>query len=311
MANETLTIQQDKAKVTVIGKCKPDEFIDSGMGFDLDDLSIGELDPLDVDWDQYVDDDLPDEIRIITQPTKISYAAGEKLNLDGMVVGAYKNNSIWTNAKYPNGHIPLGELIVEPLVIKSGEDCFIYDNVVVYRTGDTLGIKINYYLGHYSKYVAGVKDATVVCWNPNGIPAYPSDDNLVYFSPQVLTGDVTVIASKNRTCQYCNVHESSDDLTPPDPQWYTKTLSLEFTKNNKTVYFDYAWGPFFGARGSALTIDADTSTAYNLYKYLAWEAIYGDSFQTIAVSWARPVDGALLSTSFSIDLAESSGNGGR
>ena len=197
MSNEKLTIQKDKARLTVIGRSYPDENTDSGTGIDLtqelidilDDLGIDlpdidpddwddipaiiglddDRDPVlvfpdpdtgiliewpldDLDWDDFLDnydldwmldmdivgldsltgldvdisldtdfslkvENVPTEIVIVTPPKKLKYIVGQRLDFTGMVVKAVKSDgSTWTSAKYPNGHIPLGELYLDPLV---------------------------------------------------------------------------------------------------------------------------------------------------------------------------------------------------
>lgn len=65
-----------------------------------------------------VSQNLPESIVIVVQPTKTEYNDGEALNLTGMVVTAKKaDGTTWTSTEYPNGHIPLGELLYEPKVL--------------------------------------------------------------------------------------------------------------------------------------------------------------------------------------------------
>ena len=105
-----------------------DDFIDNleDLGIDpiiltdlsftgLNDLGIPELVFVDEDFN-IQEDELPASIEIVTPPKKLEYQDGERIDLTGMVVTAKKSDgSTWTSAKYPNGHIPLGELIADPL----------------------------------------------------------------------------------------------------------------------------------------------------------------------------------------------------
>lgn len=55
---------------------------------------------------------IPSAIKIITPPTRTSYTAGESMDYTGIVVGLRnKDGSTFTDATYPNGHIPMGELV--------------------------------------------------------------------------------------------------------------------------------------------------------------------------------------------------------
>lgn len=63
--------------------------------------------------------DLPDEIRVTTPPTKTTYSVGEIIDYTGMVVVAYKNSRIWRNKSYPNGVIPINELLGLPVSVSN------------------------------------------------------------------------------------------------------------------------------------------------------------------------------------------------
>lgn len=63
--------------------------------------------------------DLPDEIRVTTPPTKTTYSVGETIDYTGMVVVAYKNSQIWQNESYPNGVIPINELLGLPVLVSN------------------------------------------------------------------------------------------------------------------------------------------------------------------------------------------------
>lgn len=83
-----------------------------GSYITVDDISI----TVDADLDLIVEN-IPTAIEIITPPKQTRFIDGKRINIAGMVVKAVKSDgSTWTSAKYPNGHIPLGELILEPKV---------------------------------------------------------------------------------------------------------------------------------------------------------------------------------------------------
>lgn len=105
MANEQLTIQPNDARMTVIGKSWPDQASDSGGG-DWDDTYNGTYSgPIPRT-------DLPTKIAVTTPPTKQEYGRLDRIEFDGMVVTAYnEDGSVWTSADYPNGTIPLNEII--------------------------------------------------------------------------------------------------------------------------------------------------------------------------------------------------------
>lgn len=73
---------------------------------------------VDVDEDgNLVETVIPDRIKITTQPTKTTYADGEKISLSGAVVKAYTSETdVWDVSGYSGGVIPHSELTVEPNV---------------------------------------------------------------------------------------------------------------------------------------------------------------------------------------------------
>ena len=97
----------------------PDFGDDFDIELDLDNMEL-DMDGMDMDIDlpllkmPDMDDKLPDEIRIMHVPNKTSYKDGEAIDLDGIVVQAYKNGEVWQNNKYINGYIPVHELSVNP-----------------------------------------------------------------------------------------------------------------------------------------------------------------------------------------------------
>lgn len=61
------------------------------------------------------DTSYPYEIRITTQPTKLTYNSGETIDTTGMVVTAYTVlGDVWNHTCYPNGIVPLSEIVISP-----------------------------------------------------------------------------------------------------------------------------------------------------------------------------------------------------
>ena len=72
-------------------------------------------------------DEYPASIKIINNPTKTQYTSGERIDLTGISVQAYKaDGSVWQNSKYLNGIIPLSELICDPTVAHAKPSDFEY-----------------------------------------------------------------------------------------------------------------------------------------------------------------------------------------
>lgn len=69
---------------------------------------------------------LPTEIRIMHVPDKTTYQDGEQIDLEGIVVQAYRGGEVWTSAQYPDGYIPVHELTIAPEIAQyTGKNPFI------------------------------------------------------------------------------------------------------------------------------------------------------------------------------------------
>lgn len=113
MANEQLTIAQNDARMTVIGKSWPDQASDSGGG-EWDDTYDGTY------YGPIPHTDLPVRIEIATPPTKTVYADGEPITsqkLSGIKVYAYNaDGTRWSDSQHPSGLISIWELSTDPTV---------------------------------------------------------------------------------------------------------------------------------------------------------------------------------------------------
>ena len=320
MANETLSIQKDDARLTVIGKSKADVYINSGLGIDLGDLDIGSLDPFDLNWQTDVPDpdNLPDAIQIITPPTKNTYTKGQKIDLNGAIVGAYKNGSIWTSTKYPNGHIPLNELIISPLMVTSedtGEKCILsgtYD----------IGTESNPFV------LQGVIPINEYTDLKKGSPSSDGEETiftslydaaiLYFFYLDTETRNFTciwLISGKWRTLYHIKYFNPTTGYIWQDND-VVVSLSSTYEKDGKRVY--YASGFTTGNIGQDgfVTLNCDsgyineqiTYSKLNTEKpFVAWELIYSSRTKnnSIKVEWKRPADEKILSTSFDISILKS------
>ena len=334
MANEELTIAQNDARLTVIGKSWADVTTDSGDGITIDQLVIGEieditgldlpdigddtriiigyddsgdpwlyidglddpydlgdldLDLLDLDFELgsslvigdlnvSVDDDLkireeelPTSIVIVTEPKKLRYVEGSRIDLSGMVVTAKKEDgSTWTSAKYPNGHIPLGELIVDPLVASmEGSDYYIAQPTEAWEFGTVpFGGSLDFDWGggkYHQEVYDGYKFITAI--------GATSDFRMVNFRE--------------------------------GPGGYA-----QYTYDGKTVSYTYSHA--IGSHNPSILVP-NSSTSWNDAARIAWTAIYGEvnGANIITVSWPRPGDRMPLSASFVVTVEPRRGNGGR
>lgn len=311
MANETLSIQKDNARLTVIGKSKADTYIDSGLGLELGDLDIGSLDPFDLNWQLFVPDlsNLPDEIKITQPPTKTSYADGERVNLDGIVVRAYKSGSPWNgmSGKYTDGYIPRDELHYQPLVVSSdggggsGEvvpDSFIVPFVRPLNVGDSyLSIFEEPISQYYAQY-----DMTAITSSGKFITWYEYD-----FGNNAYT--VVASAEPGVTCHMYSFSRRATIGNPGDFDWTratdegTQALDNEYTYHGKKVYWAYT------GRGSSSSLfscspeltSTTESVQWDAFEHIAWTIIYGmPAENNVEVGWLRPGDGLELTDTFAI-----------
>ena len=295
-----------------------DDFIDNleDLGIDpniltdlsftgLDDLGIPTLVSLDEDFNIQMDE-LPASIEIVTPPNKLECQDGERIDLTGMVVTAKKaDGSTWTSAKYPNGHIPLQELVIDPTKTDIGE-CTRYrqsdldispcSNPIVspgspvywmVGTGENIGVEYAEW-----KYCPGLA-------HRNGPASYEaiwaSSENITYHAKRAITN-----------YDYHRREEIEDE----------ESLYTSYTYKGKTVYYSYSFGSMTGGTIAAAYPDFSGGIGNGKDGLVAWTMIYGDLLktgtQTVTVSWSRPGDGLILSASFEIEVNElPSGNGGR
>ena len=338
MANETLSIRKDQARLTVIGKSKADTYIDSGLGLDLGDLPSLDLDPFDLNWQIDVPDpeNLPDEIRIITMPKKLEYVDGEKIDISGAVVGAYKNDSIWTSAKYPNGHIPLGELIVDPLIAEVKENIIkvSIEGIDLYASVNKLPDIAQSYIfiggtGTVDTYaIQAAPNAKAVLlgidkayWKPYTGNPDPSD---LYYYPGGYTALTRYMVTDQPSYLYgtASLHGSYEAVDAANSDEYRQsvlnsanivTSTRSITQYMKTAYIG---GGSVGIPSGAKPSQGTQAVGWvydELVELAAWEALYGEGTDNaITLSWMRPVDWNVLSTSFNIDVTDSGkGGGGR
>lgn len=388
MANEQLTIGQDKARLSVIGKSWPNMNFDSGIGLDLSqiifdilidldipmpDIDFDDLDDIiiipgldidteiptleypdpdwpddeippiidwpmpDLDWDDFIDkledldididilkdlsfvglndlelptlvsldmdfniqkNELPASIVIVTPPYKMEYYDGERIDLTGMVVTAKKEDgSTWTSAKYPNGHIPLQELIIEPNVACASQsfggimkygDASIpflthmhlvqYWNTEIDKTFDWVAGGDVYFILSGSSINAVSKSAgTYTAIKGPGVYRYgvspiPGSHSLGYKRANRIDGN--------------DVYESSEIVYWAD--------------NGGNPWKIVGSGPG-SPSGTILYSVAETFLAGDITEYN----------QNITVTWLRPGDRMPLSASFVITVKPRHGNGGR
>ena len=339
MANEELTIAQNKARLSVIGRSYADTNTESGegptwpdivleeledMGFDLpdvDDFIIGNLDDydwpvliwddgileldgldigdLDLDWEldsdftignlnfdvdtdfNIAENNLPASIVIVTPPRKLEYLKYQPVDITGMVVTAKKaDGSTWTSAKYPNGHVPLGELIVTPNVASGEKTDSVLNNPNV-GTGSLFAV-INISPNSPRRFI-----------KVNGDPAFGGAylrDNGVY--------DPILVSTTSAGASYTgDISASGSPIEYDGATFYWASYGGGYVSSGGSIVSCAAnlGGPLSGPDAARLALQTAGAV--------------GGSDGKIHINWARPEDGKILSASFEVTIT--GGGGGR
>ena len=229
---------------------------------------------------------LPESIEIITQPTKLTYEDGEMIDLTGAVVSAKKaNGETWTSSQYPNGHIPLGELIVEPN--KAGQYTAMSADVSFNQLKQPLQFA---YRSDFDTYQADTRCAFITA------------------ASDAATGDIPFV-------YYFWSFASKEPFHMTNTKTGLTYNATSYTINGRTFYHYANYGTAFGTTPIVRLIKDDTN--YNSYGPYSTEIspgpdvppacyaiLYGESGEadTIKLSWKRPIDQKELTTSLHIDV---------
>jgi hypothetical protein len=380
MANEQLTIGQDKARLSVIGKSWPDMNFDSGVGLDLSqiifdilidldipmpDIDLDDLDDIpiipgldidtdiptleypdpdwpddeippiidwpmpDLDWDDFIDkledldldpdilkdlsftglndlgiptlvsldedfniqeDELPASIEIVTPPNKLEYQDGERIDLTGMVVTAKKaDGSTWTSAKYPNGHIPLGELRIDPLVatVEEAIKRRIYPSLNVLSADGYNTVHRNAWNTQY--YNSALQIGVV----PSGWSEWPAGSPLYAGSSSPFSSTIVLTAYQGHWYA----------MAYPSPVGAFMILCPAVHGYRGTVPLNWADFGSIGWAGNMIPESSENPLGAEYYEALC---------QEITVTWARYGDRKELTAGFTIQVELlAGGNGGR
>lgn len=340
------------------------ETIDLDAGFDvsldvddassLDDIGIdisgSDLDglPIDVNIDLGTLDiettDLPDEIRIMHVPDKTSYKDGEAIDLEGLVVQAYRGGEVWEDkdGKYIDGYIPVHELSYK--VTKSENEYTVIDGVpcsnhieYIYK-GTLRGVptvfhefqnftteEIKERYSDYSVLVMNHYDSLTVA-NINGIIVNvisSSESDLGGITPNVLKlregetkpyGDNIFNPSGFNVTLYKNGTPIGYVTRNNSHSWgwgiVTVPVSNTSPPQAEKNYSEDLWNDLRKmGYGYTATYGGALSSflAYAAYLLLTGkkEGKIGESF--VEISWPRPHDSQLLTASFNITVEENDG----
>lgn len=244
--------------------------------------TIGDRAVFPDDSGQLHEENLPHDIVIFRPPKKLVYSDGEKINLGGIVVMAMDaDGNVWTNARYPDGRIPLGELRINPThadssqAIKKASSSLIPGGVAF--GGGTIHAT-NPSKTRYDFLEGGSAGCFANAWviTAAGSP-------FVYREGEYWGGQERNVQTGN---------------------------AGGYTYDGKTVYFCALSGGFWSVWD--LNVPKNTISGASFHA-IAWTMIYGtitDRMQEITVFWPRYGDGQLLSTSYDITVTADDGFSG-
>ena len=237
---------------------------------------------IDTDEDGWLTETLlPDNIKITTNPTKISYTDGESISLSGAVIKAYSGTDLWEGDGYSGGVIPNSEIALNP-------------DKATYSGG------------------GGANESTL-----NGVTAYYTTEPIIAERPSdgrryVYTGAdfvVPQLSSNNLVTLYFVASPNNKVLTE------TETTSGSSSTNNITVNYSTNAGTAFGFVTQALNlsiynlniseINDNTSSWFDLISAVL-DGEGGGSSQEVTAKWERPDDGEELTDTFDITVSGAS-----
>ena len=232
---------------------------------------------------------LPHAIVIVTPPNKLIYNDGERIDLRGAVVIAVdENGHTWTSTKYPNGHIPLGELAVDPLyadITQAHADEY-----------DVSGLGLN-----EPVYFTPVKVGDI--WSdwtvPNEVVKAIYGGTILAYVPEIVGPGSGIVNNCFVSTTPGSLHIARENAPGP----YPGNTVLEETSYEGQTFYLWNRVTHGGTMGQPWPHSAFQSDANALAKAF----LYGkpkNPQQTITLSWARYGDGAVLSTSFNITVSD-------
>lgn len=235
---------------------------------------------------------LPTEIRVITPPAKTDYADGETIDYSGIVVHAYSSKGT------DLGAVPFGELVfpVTTAHSESGQSHATSD----LDTGAFMQPIPLSGVATFAYTQTNVPVRNTHTWTPvNGAA--------MVIRRNTESSTVLLFAAKQAGEAGLERHVSIDEQTGEQRTRFSYTTAdLSYTHDGKTVYYQR---PNSGHATGGLDILVNPVVSNygddNHDKAAAWTAIYGTIIgedQSLPVQWPRTPDGAVLETTFSINV---------
>jgi hypothetical protein len=247
---------------------------------------------------------IPTAIVLVTDPTKMNYNDREPIDLSGAVVVAkMADGTTWTDADHPNGHVSCSPDPATADKSKAKEGGYTSDLDLTPFTPPLITNSNYIRFGLDSTTPGGSFESD---WTlPNGVRAVCWFD----FNPSSLDHNRWVgilIASPDATSV-----TSSKFIQGSIHHTDTVSLNLTYTYDGKTVYYYYdnTWAYQYQGGGFEIgtTVNGTNQSTGDPSspQEVAWTIIHGTAVlggQEIALNWARPGDGKVLSTTMEINV---------
>ncbi len=217
---------------------------------------------------------VPVEIRVTTVPTKTEYTDGEIINYSGLVVHAYDANGA------DMGEVPFNELVL-PVTIAD----VVFSE---WTDGGDIHAEAIYYTPAPS--IQGISYVSKPLGTRNGLPAaYGSEQTPAHWLMTRFNGENYgyVITGDGSTNGY--VQEQTEDGL----KWGLFAGSTQIHAST------FAWIPLGDVMTSLPSSSVDPTTIDPSTLHAA---------QLLPVQWSRPGDGAVLETSFEINVTSAGGD---
>lgn len=240
-----------------------------------------------------VTEKLPTSIEVTKLPNQTVWGSGATLDFTGIEVTAYKpDGTKWTDRNYPNGKIPLAELIF-PTTTAGAEA-----EQTATSDADVGGIQTPFTYSTGIGQAASPRNAYTIITAPN-VAIYQVDShNVVFCMASATPGVIAHIHETKETGE-----ETENDIPLTDTYTYNgQTVYYSNTTPGTTGYFSW---------GVALCQPSAMQGSSPNYGGIAWSMVYGTltGGQEIPVQWNRPGDGEMLETSYVITVVGGGGHG--
>lgn len=246
---------------------------------------------VDPETGELVETVVPVEIRITTPPTKTVYNDGDAIEYGGMVVKAYlKSGGLY-------GTIPTGDLTLPVTTARYSEG--------------SEGSATSDVVGNLSQPIAFGGACTITryyeeytLWNNRVIVTSGSVRSIGYEHSGIM--DIYLLSNSPFSIEYHNVDQRKPTPTNPNPPIEDVVIGTQSGSgreiHGKTVYVATISANFTSGNPTIDIPTYNTQPNNNDFYTIVYGDITSGSTQNIPVQWTRPGDGAVLETSFNINV---------